>query len=236
MWVELMQRVNPGFDLLVLDSFSDPFYRATIPALQNVEVITLPEGAPLPPLKPGLNWVDFPENMGSLEYNNIDGWGRAFCRGVQFAMDQGYDYAVNIEPDMLFGLPVAPILEDMQHHRLGALAPFAHQYGFMENTIMFLDVKYLKDIDYIGKYDWRARRKGRDKPENWCEEILGKELFFKNWHGKRDDCRDDDGVTFEQLLHMDYIMHAHDQELYYFFMMKYLGADWVPPSRRRTVA
>ena len=229
MWIELMQHINPEFDLLLVDSFTDPLWLNFVPSMKGVTVHSIKEGDPLPPLQKGVNWITFPENLGHLSKHGIDGWGRAFCRGIEFAIQHDYDYVINLESDLLFKLPVQGLLETVKKHCIGCLSCIDPHYFFMENCVCFMDVKFLKERGFIENYDWK-NRKPQPLPEYICEAILAPKLFYKRFIG----CRDDFGnVKEDQVTGFDYITHAHDQKIYYAFMKKNMPDGWMPPSQRK---
>src|SRR5712672_1907335 len=96
-WSILNRRLNPGLDILLVDSNSpfDPRH-------------FLPTKAPLHANVVVRRFVD---NIGHLSRGGADGWGRAFCAGIEFAIQSGYSHIVYIDADMLFARPVMPILE-----------------------------------------------------------------------------------------------------------------------------
>lgn len=248
MWIELNQKLNPEFDLLVIDSKSDRVWFNLIPGIKDIPIHVVPDGDPMPPLERGLNWIDFPDNMGHHNQNGVDGWGRAFCRGIEYAIQHDYEYVINIECDMFFGKPAMPVLNQMDKHQLNFVStglkysPFPDY--FMENTIMFMRTSFMRDVDFIKKYDWRKdwTKAGRawDIPERRMETILGEEIFYKPWDGVRGHGGHAALKNTSDVQYLDYIMHAehtklHPQpmELYYAFMRKYMGQDWIPPSQRQ---
>lgn len=229
MWIELNQFLNPDLPLVIIDSGTDPMWRSLVPSAQGIEIHTVKEGNPLPPIKPGINWIDFPENLGHLSAHGVDGWGRAFCRGVELAIVQNYDYAVNIECDLLFRPRVMDVLKFQQQSKLKFIAAWERNYNFMENCICFMDVDYMRSHDFIGKYDWKAQHQQSRLPELRMEDILYDDLLIKPWRGLRDDAGK---LQPEHMLHLDYITHAHDQRLYYVFMESIMPQGWKPPSLR----
>jgi len=73
LWIKLSMRDK--CDLLLVDSAS-PRY-------------------PYVPRK--INFLSFTNNVGHLSRGGQDGWGRAFCRGLGYAVEQGYDYVAHVE-------------------------------------------------------------------------------------------------------------------------------------------
>ncbi|HRJ12160.1 MAG TPA: hypothetical protein PKW15_02830, partial [Alphaproteobacteria bacterium] len=229
MGIELNAYLNPELPLVVVDSASDPIWRNMIPALREIEIYTVKDGDALPPLRPGLNWIDFPENLGHPSTHGVDGWGRAFCRGIEIAIAQNYDYVVNIESDLLFRPKVMEVLQIQQQKQIKFMTAWERTYGFMENCICFMETRYLRDHGYIEKYGWHEQKKGAVLPEQHMENILRDELFIKPWMGFRDDFSK---VQPEHLPHLDYLTHAHDHRLYYLFMQQIMPSGWQPPSQR----
>jgi len=241
MWIELNQHLNPDFDILIVDSQSNKSWLGLIPAMQGVPIHTVAEGDQMPPLQRGVNWIDFPENMGHLNFNNLDGWGRAFCRGIDYAIQHDYEYAVNIETDMLFGVPVSDVLGQMDAHKLNIIStdmkytPFSHNY--MENAIVFMRTSYMRQVDFVKKYDWRAQDKnapGFEIPEQRCRTLLEPEVFYKHWNGIRRLAGAEDLKDENKIKDLVYMMHAEDQEYNYYFMRRYMPPGWQPPSWRRS--
>jgi hypothetical protein len=81
---------------------------------------------------PRLQVYRFPDNIGHLARGGKDGWGRAFCKGLEMAIDGQYDYVVHIEGDSLFKRPVLPIIRQMmatasRRHRSRSRAPSARK-------------------------------------------------------------------------------------------------------------
>lgn len=229
MWIELNEFLNPEFPLVIIDSASDPMWRNMALGGRNVEIHTVKEGDPLPPLKSGVNWIDFPENLGHPSIHGVDGWGRAFARAIEIGIAQNYDYVINIESDLLFRPKVMDVLKEQHDKQIKFMTAWERSYGFMENCICFMQTEYLRAIDFIGQYNWRVHRPDR-LPELRMEDITMKDLYVKPWRGLRDDfghCQP------EHVPNLDYLTHAHDQRLYYLFMEGIMPAGWKPPSLRR---
>src|SRR5579872_7105927 len=91
-WAAVTRKLNPDADMLVIDSASPVQFR-----LVDLDIRSL----------------GFTDNVGHLSRTGRDGWGRAFCFGLETALREKYDYAVHIECDLLFARPVAPIIKRM---------------------------------------------------------------------------------------------------------------------------
>jgi len=229
MWIELNLHRNPEFPLVLIDSASDPMWRAMVPQSSDVQIHTVADGDPLPRLTPGLNWIDFPENLGHLSMHGVDGWGRAFCRGVELGLQHNYDYVINIETDLLFRPHIAQILQDVQIKDIEFLSGWERGHRFIENCICFMKTDYLRRTDFIGRYDWHAQKPGYPWPEQRMEMLTSDVLLVKPWQGLRDDFSQ---CASEHIPYLDYITHAHEPELYYQFLLPLMPPGWLPPSQR----
>ena len=230
-WLELVQHLNPEQDILLVDNKSDPLWLNLVPALKDIPVNIIPEGAPLPPLQKGINFVSFPENVGLLTKGGRDGRGRAFVRGVQCAIQHNYDYAAHIEFNLLFKYPVQNFFKMLRHHGAGCVSCVEPNYFFMETGVCFLDIKYLKERSFIENYDWQNRA-AHPHPEYVVEAILAPKLFYKRLLGYRDDFGN---MTDEDVRKLDWIKNPHDNNLCTTFMQPHIKG-WVAPSQRKQAA
>lgn len=173
-WIELNARLNPNnIDLLLIDSNS----------LESDHDRRL---------NPLVGIFRFPDNIGHLSRGGRDGWGRAFCFGLQYAIDHGYDYVVHIEGDSLFRLPVLPIVEEMEVSATDVASievsswPASSRHQTVETGLMFFSVEWLKSSRLIERYDW-AKRTKYPEPEKAIRTICGADLQLMPWRGMRDD-------------------------------------------------
>ena len=192
-WVDLHTALNPDCDFLIVDSASPMF-----PAI-------------------GIEVFSFPDNIGHLSRNGPDGpnskgrdgWGRAFCHGLQAAIDGDYDYVVHIEGDSLFRLKVAPIVERMHREKIKiASVPIgyghAQRSSWVETGLMFFQVAYLKKSDFIAGYDW-PNRSERPTPEVVIRKMLGDDLTMMPWTAERSDKGE---ITVDNVDQFDWITHC----------------------------
>lgn len=207
-WAEMHRHVSADCDFLIVDSAS--------PQLQSLE---------------GCEVWSFPDNIGHLSRNNgRDGWGRAFCKGLEIAIERGYDYAVHIEGDSLFRLPVMPIVQGMQRDGVKvASVPVEgtnrKEVGWVETGLMFFDVAYLKQTDFIAKYDW-PNRQVRPTPEKVIFNILGSDLQMMPWRAERGD---KSHITVDNVGDLDWVTHCHDTpQVYDRFVANITGAEPMP--------
>jgi len=186
-WRDLHGAINPGCDLLLVDSAS--------PALQG-----------------WLGEVDiyrFPDNIGHLARGGKDGWGRAFSKGLEIAIDGQYDYVVHIEGDSLFKRPVLPIIRQMMAGGIKAASVPVEgtrrkETGWAETGLMFFSVDYLWQSKFIEKYDW-WNRQPKPYPEQAIFDILGDDLTMLSLKAERGDKGQ---ITPDNVAALDWVTHA----------------------------
>jgi hypothetical protein len=172
-WAELMLRLNADCDIWLIDSQS-PL---------------------MPRLDPRIRIFSFPDNIGHLSRRNVtpgkDGWGRAFCKGLQLAIDGRFDFVAHIEADSLFRLSVLPICLRMRRDKIMAasipvLSGARVIPQWVETGLMFFDVEFLRRSNFVSRYDWPNRR-SRPTPEVVINRMLGPHLTMMPWRGMRQD-------------------------------------------------
>lgn len=235
MWARLARHLNPDCDILIVDSASpiNPadvlrpigFIEAQIVADSDFpHNFVISDGAEDPAERFRRNGVlRFPDNIGHINTTSRDGWGRAFCKGVEYAFDWGYDYIAYCDVDILFARPVGPIIEKMARSGVKASCPVDTQYAFLENGLMFLDVAYLRDSDFIGRYNWPSRTRSADPmeiPEMVFERLMEDVLFTLPLRTYRDDMK---RITPNNIEHafpygIDAITHMASIECYERFL------------------
>ncbi len=188
MWADLTMKLNPGTDILVVDS-----------------------GSPMemPYFPPPMKYKLLETNIGHLSRNGQDGWGRAFSEGVKYAIEHDYDWMANIECDILFAEPVSKLIGKMARHGVLCAAPMAMPYHFTETGLSFWSVPYLKLSGLVSKYDWEHPPNNGLLPEQRIDAICAGEMFALPLRGMRNDMR----VNPDQLQRMfphgiDWITHA----------------------------
>jgi hypothetical protein len=192
-WIELHRRLNADCKLWIVDSRSPLLWAG--------------DGGPLHKLAASV--TSFPDNIGHLSKGGEDGWGRAFCHGLYFAIDDGFDYVVHIEGDSLFRLPVMPIVEQMARDGIKvASVPIgygeAQRSTWVETGLMFFDVEYLKNSRFIAGYDW-PNRKARPQPEIVIRKMLGNDLVMLPLKAERSDKGE---ITVDNVAEFDWITHC----------------------------
>jgi len=191
-WVDLHRAINPGCDFLLVDSASPVTPLCFAAKHENLKVHS------------------FPDNIGHLAKGGRDGWGRAFCFGLQYAIDHGYDYVVHIEGDSLFRLPVMDIVRDMRE----ASEPVAstrvsgtrkQETGWVETGLMVFDVGYLSRSNFIQRYEWGGVKPYPNCPEKVIYGLLGDDLVMKPWRAERGDSGN---ITSSNVVNLDWVTHA----------------------------
>lgn len=190
-WRDLHRHVNKPIDLLLVDSASP-----MLPALHNIIIHR------------------FEDNIGHLSRGGKDGWGRAFSYGLQYAIENDYDYVVHVEGDSLCRLNFKTICARMQMR--GVVARSAPVTGtrrretdWLETGLMAFNVDFLDEIDFIGRYDWRASGKNYpNTPEKVIADILGTRCEPTVWKAQRDDVGH---LNTLSAIHYDWISHTTPQ-------------------------
>lgn len=167
-WIRINRTVNPDCHALIVDSAS--------PALPE----RIDGGM-------GVMFEPFQDNIGHLSRAGRDGWGRAFVKGLEWADRFGYDFAVHVEADLLMARPVAPIIDKMARHGVGAAAPIAHPYQYIETALLFLDMRWVRESEFIARYDWANPPPAGPLPELRVEAILGDKFWPLPLRGARND-------------------------------------------------
>ena len=169
-WVAVTRKLNPDTDMLIVDSASPamPLFPASAPDVAMA--------------------FRFDDNIGHLSRTGRDGWGRAFCMGLKIAAERHYDYVVHAECDLLCARPVGPIIARMAACGVGAAAPMAWPHQQMiETALLFMDMRWVRESDFIARYDWEHSPTGLPLPEQRVEAILADKFFALPLRGARND-------------------------------------------------
>lgn len=202
LWAKTLRAVNPGIQILLIDSAS-PIKPESI--------------FPFDPSQ-GLMIYQFGENVGHQARGGLDGAGRAVCKGIEIAIEDGYDYAVYIEGDLLFARPIMPIIEKMRRHSVKFATVFDTMYRFVEGGLMFMDVAYMAETKFVERYDWATRR---DQMPEWRhEDLIGDDMWLLPLRGLRNDYHmltvGNIKATFPRGI--SYITHCRHFDLYHRFL------------------
>lgn len=215
LWTRVVDHLDPNVDVVIIDSVS-PFEPAVFldwPIyIEGGDIVRVDIKFPNP-----VRWVyKFAENLGHLSRGGEDGAGRTFCKSVELGIEGGYDYVAVIETDLIFLRSVTDICKRMQ--RTGAqltAAPNA-QYQFPEFGACFIDCKWAKEFDLIGKYNWKKSQPW-PIPEIRLMNIVQDYLMLLPIYGMRID---QSGITAVSLPNYfpyyppAWITHAEDFAIY----------------------
>ncbi|QKC83266.1 methyltransferase domain-containing protein [Mesorhizobium sp. NZP2077] len=200
-WQALHETLNPGAHLLLVDSASPEWW--------------FEDGSPKPDdTMPGCQVYSFPDNIGHLARGGKDGWGRAFSKGLEMAIDGQYDYVVHIEGDSLFSKPVLPIIRKMMADGVKAASVPVEgtkrkETGWAETGLMFFSVDYLWQSKFIERYDWWNRSKS-PTPEKVIFDLIGEDLCMLPLKAERGDRGQ---LTAANAAGFDWITHCAPEAL-----------------------
>jgi SAM-dependent methyltransferase len=204
-WLRLTTALNPDCDILIVDSASP--HRLFDPK-------NWPDFRPYEPGRPSRFMVyDFGDNVGHLSRGGKDGWGRAFCEGLDIAVAEGYDWVFHIEGDSLFRIPARDVFAQMAREKINtATIPVKGMIrdipGWVETGLMAFSVPWLKASKFTKKYDWPARQVS-PTPEIIVERHCRDGRRMMPWKGLRGDKAQ---ITHENIvsLDLDWVTHCHN--------------------------
>lgn len=187
-WIDFHTSINPDCDFLLVDSKS-----------------------PLGPLvrehmKGKGEYYSFPDNIGHLARGGRDGWGRAFCHGLNTGIVGGYSYVVHVEGDSLFRLPIKGMewtgIKAASIPVFGTIRP---EREWVETGLMIFSTAYLRDSNFIARYDWETPKHYPRTPEAVVRELLGDDLCMMTWAGERGDRGQ---ITAANVKALDWVTHV----------------------------
>lgn len=190
-WVELHRRINPSCDLVLVDSSSP------------IALDALNEHAQV---------LQMGDNIGHLSRGGKDGWGRAFCEGMTWALQYKYDWIVHIEGDSLCRLNIERICKFADRQGIDAMSVPVRgtkrdEKDWIETGIMMLRAPFVRRHRLIEMYDWKDCDSKRYPytPEWVLRYLLGHHLTMGSWRNIRDDV----GIVTPQNVHdYDWISHT----------------------------
>lgn len=186
LWEKCIKKYNPGIDILMIDSGSDPILlnrlkqdNLTVDGIQ-MEIIRLDKN-----------------------YGHACGWMKSFILGLVIAKQRNHDYAVFIEYDMFTKLNIKEIINYMQKNDINILCPKSEKYSakfgiWIETALMFFNLNYITN-EIIQIFNSKENQE-----DLWVEGFLNDLLKPKiaNWYGDRDE---DDQIDFNKAV---YITHT----------------------------
>lgn len=227
--IELVQRLNPGIDILMIDNASPLGPEKWLPGWPVGDLD--PEGTPRPVVTPR-SIMRFGDAIGHLHYDREkdppprDGPGRGMMTALRIAHMSGYSRAVYVESDCLFAKPVSWGFERMT--RMTACCPRLPG-GYLDWQVWWIaDLPALLSTGFVERYDWRRRHAGERPGELLYEELLGEGLEVLPVRGGR-------GSHYRMLAGdvmawpggIDYITHA-DRAAYCAFLERNGHGDLAP--------
>jgi ADP-heptose:LPS heptosyltransferase len=213
-WLTLNSALNPDCDLLLVDSASP------VPLVHA--------GFAMPPRAEVFNFGD---NVGHLSRKGRDGWGRAFTKGLDLAVERGYRHVLHIEGDSLLRVPAEALIKQLPSGKgVGSVIVKGMHREFsnwLETGLMLFTTDYLKRSQFTRLYDW-PKREVRPTPEMIVYGLIGSQFHPLKLNARRGDKNE---ITHENVLKLDldWVTHCHnDIEVY----AKFLKAN-LPPRVNR---
>ena len=201
-WLDLHTAINPECDFLLVDSASpSPVLDAEWTARFKAD-------------RRKFRFFNFGDNVGHLSRKGRDGWGRAFCRGLDYAAEHGYDYVLHIEGDSLLRVPARDLVAKLRAAgRDVASIPVKGTTreipGWVETGLMLFSTAFLKRTGFTRKYDWPVREV-RPTPEYVVPEIIGRgETLMLDINGLRGDKNQISADNIVKL-DLDWVTHVHN--------------------------
>lgn len=196
-WCSLHSAINPDCHLMLVDSGSQ--------CQENWDMI-----------RGRVEVFQFGDNVGHLARGGRDGWGRAFCKGLEIAIERRYDYVVHIEGDSLCRIDVERYCEKMNRDWMQAasvpvIGTRRFEYQWIETGLMFFDVRYVRDSRIVERYDWQngSVKKYPRTPEWHLWQLTNDTMHMMRFHrNMRDDCNVLQEAT---VVHYDWISHARPE-------------------------
>ncbi len=161
---------------------------------QNVDIRLIDTTSQFNPVLSGID-VKYEEVIGvggnighGSRIGDQDGWGRAFCKGIELAITGGYDYAVHVESDMSCRVDCRDVIALMEKEGKPFAAPYCSQVQNIETGLMYMSVKRLKELDFVNRYNWPKIRPEMSiaerialQPEKVIGGIFGDEWLQLEW-------------------------------------------------------
>lgn len=202
-WLDLHTALNPECDFLIVDSASP------LPVLP----LEWSERFKAEPQR--FKFFNFGDNVGHLSRRGRDGWGRAFCRGLDYAVEHGYAYVLHVEGDSLLRAPARELVKKLKASGKGVATIEVRGTtreipGWIETGLMLFSTAFLQRSNFTSRYDW-PKREVRPTPEWVAPEIIGRDniLLLDGLKGLRGDKNQ---ITAETIvkLDLDWVTHVHN--------------------------
>lgn len=209
-WIDLNERLNPDCDLLIVDTPSGYTFEPTSNRPLMIE--------------------RFKDNIGHMARGGRDGWGRAFCRGLELAMFGKYDYVAHVEGDSLCRLPIKRMFAEMSKNAIHiasvpVMGTKKQEHEWVETGLMLMSVSHVFKIGLISRYDWPAGGKlyPNNTPERVLFKLIGDDLTMMSWRAYRDQARRLKPVDVAQI---DWVTDTPREVFDAFYAAARTGADY----------
>lgn len=231
----LARKLNPDCDFLVVDNASPlPAWSWCDAARERWHTHPLfPMSEEVIPITDRNTLVRFHESIGHFFHGRtdggkaLDGPGRAHSLALNMAMQAGYDRAAYIEADALFRRPVSWAFDRMT--KPVGCQPKCRYYELDWHVVFFKDLAWLREFDFVGKYDWKNRvgePGGEPAGEVIWQRILGEHVEGLPLVGDRGDAVGLCTGNIDQLYPggVDVLTHV-DAATYQFWLVQQGHAD-----------
>jgi hypothetical protein len=217
-WRACQEASNPGWPLLLVDAGSywrlrtghDPLhdfeYRPIGEQIESGILLTAPGTI-----------VSFSDNVGHLARHGRDGWGRAFCQGLQIAIDNGFDYVAHVEGDVLSSVAWERYIALLEQHDKAVLVTGDPVTRCLETGLMLFRTPWLVESDFIARYAW-DRKVSTDIPEDDVADLCLQHMLAVDIPGCRNDSHTVMPAEVDSML---YLTHCRDRTLYTRFMQRF---------------
>ena len=201
-WLDLHSALNPECDFLLVDSASPK------PVLDETWSARFRED----PKRFRIH--DFGDNVGHLSRGGRDGWGRAFCYGLDYAVEHGYSHVLHIEGDSLLRIPARDLVARLQKSGKGCASITVRGThrdipGWVETGLMCFSTAYVKRSNFSSVYAWPTREV-RPTPEFVVFKMVGHDLLIlEDLKGLRADKNQISAANIRSL-DLDWVTHCHN--------------------------
>lgn len=235
MWYALLKAKNPDADFLIVDCCS-PILPVDFMGWgeESMALCIEPEEPPSAP-RGGNTIIRFTDDVKHPFYEGggtLDGGSQAIALMTSYAMAQGYDFLVCIEGDVLFAREVLPFCEKIRRHNVGFATCMEPSYQWIENQIMFFDVAWLQQSNFLERFAWRTPVDRMDREtyvEVRMERDFGEDLFLLPLRGFRNEKGQVNWNNIDSVVKgqgLDYLCHCADFGIYGKFMRIKGVTDW----------
>jgi hypothetical protein len=231
-WLDLHTALNPECDFLLVDSASPK------PVLDEKWSAKFRED----PKRFRIH--DFGDNVGHLSRANTtkgrDGWGRAFCFGLDYAVEHGYEHVLHIEGDSLLRTPAWLLVGKLKKSgksvaSIAVRGTHRDIPGWVETGLMLFSTDYIKRSHFSSVYAWPTREV-RPTPEFVVFRMVAHDMLMLDLNGLRGDKNQISAANI-RAMNLDWVTHCHsDIDVYAHFvdlnMPKLSGVGFPTDTKR----